>query len=242
MQAGTAETGLKLLRNALPGEIFDLILLDLNLPEMSGLEAVKAVLAAAGATPVVVVSANEKSSDAEKILRLGARGYLLKSLPPAELLAALRQVLAGGTYGVTWLEKGLKLAPAQNSDGIVVPPRTRAVVPQPNTAIDPVDDPVATEVGSAVDIADAPLDAASPASPGEPGRIRSVARLRQTLSERQFAVLVLLCQGLGNREIGEALQIAEATVKVHLALVFRAMGVVNRTQAAVEARQMGLKV
>jgi two-component system, NarL family, nitrate/nitrite response regulator NarL len=55
-------------------------------------------------------------------------------------------------------------------------------------------------------------------------------------------VLVLLSQGLSHREIGEAMNIAESTVKVHLGLVFRVMGVVNRTQAAVEARKLGLKV
>jgi two-component system, NarL family, nitrate/nitrite response regulator NarL len=223
VQAGTAEAGLKILSNTLPPDEFDLILLDLNLPEMSGLEAVQAVVNAAKGTPVVVVSANERSSDAVKIMKLGARGYLLKSMPPADLIAALKLVLGGGTYRVDWLEDKSRLAPAEVHDRAIG--RTKALTH-------------AADLG----ITDTDIAGVDPNDALQSKKINSVARLRASMSERQFDVLVMLCQGMSNREIGEALLIAEATVKVHLGLVFRAMGVVNRMQATLEAQKMGLKV
>lgn len=243
VQAGTAESGIKILRNLVPPDAFDLVLLDLNLPELSGIEAVQAVVSAAKKMPVVVVSANEKASDAERIVALGARGYLLKSLPPADLTAALKLVLAGGTYRVDWLEDKRRMTPAQTKDSnhlSAVRRLTQAGDLKISEAEIAGAEPLRPDdsAGGATDneeLDDAMDEAA------HPKHRRSIARLRASMSERQFEVLVLLCQGLSNRDIGDTLQIAESTVKVHLALVFRAIGVVNRTQAAVEARKMGLK-
>jgi DNA-binding NarL/FixJ family response regulator len=53
----------------------------------------------------------------------------------------------------------------------------------------------------------------------------------RTLTARQQAVLDLLVQGMSNRDIAEALGMAENTVKVHLAVIFRALGVSSRVQA-----------
>lgn len=60
------------------------------------------------------------------------------------------------------------------------------------------------------------------------------------LTERQREVLTLVAQGKSNDEIAQVLAVSRATVKVHLAAVFRALDVVNRTQAAVEAERLGL--
>lgn len=56
------------------------------------------------------------------------------------------------------------------------------------------------------------------------------------LSERESQVLVLLAEGLTNREIGEALYIGSETVKTHLARVFKKLGIRNRVQAAAHVR------
>jgi DNA-binding NarL/FixJ family response regulator len=53
----------------------------------------------------------------------------------------------------------------------------------------------------------------------------------QSLTRRQHEVLALLVQGKANREIAQALDIAENTVKVHLAAIFRVLGVSSRTEA-----------
>lgn len=60
------------------------------------------------------------------------------------------------------------------------------------------------------------------------------------LTERQVHVLELLAEGKSNKVIARELELSEKTVKSHITAVFRALGVVNRTQAAVEARKRGL--
>lgn len=60
------------------------------------------------------------------------------------------------------------------------------------------------------------------------------------LSERQLEVLRLIVDGKSNKEIARELNLAHATVKAHLAAVFRALGVENRTQAAIAADRFGL--
>ena len=61
-----------------------------------------------------------------------------------------------------------------------------------------------------------------------------------TLTPRELEVLRLLCQGHSNKDIARHLGIAEPTVRAHLSATFRALGVVNRTQAAREAGRRGL--
>ena len=60
------------------------------------------------------------------------------------------------------------------------------------------------------------------------------------LTERQVEVLRMLSRGLANKEIGEALGLAENTVKVHLGHIYRTLGVSSRTAALLKAMQIGL--
>jgi DNA-binding NarL/FixJ family response regulator len=64
--------------------------------------------------------------------------------------------------------------------------------------------------------------------------------LADPLSERELGVLKLLATGGSNKEIGSALNITEGTVKNHMTNVFAKLGVLDRTQAALRAREMGL--
>ncbi|MDX1649060.1 MAG: response regulator transcription factor [Myxococcota bacterium] len=61
------------------------------------------------------------------------------------------------------------------------------------------------------------------------------------LTPRQIEVLSLMARGLTNREICGVLAIAEGTVKAHIASIFETLDVSNRTEAAVMARELGLK-
>lgn len=60
------------------------------------------------------------------------------------------------------------------------------------------------------------------------------------LTSRQLEILAMLCEGISNKEIALRLGLAVITVKMHVSAIFRALGVVNRTQAAVAARRLGL--
>jgi DNA-binding NarL/FixJ family response regulator len=60
------------------------------------------------------------------------------------------------------------------------------------------------------------------------------------LTGRQLDVLGAICRGLSNKDIGQELGLSEKTVKTHITAIFRALNVVNRTQAVNAARSSGL--
>jgi DNA-binding NarL/FixJ family response regulator len=77
---------------------FDLCLLDLGLPDCSGLEALEKMRASLPALPVVVVSGSDDTRSVLRALDLGAMGYIPKTSPRAVLLGAVRLVVSGGIY------------------------------------------------------------------------------------------------------------------------------------------------
>lgn len=74
----------------------DVVLMDLNLPRTSGLEAIRRLLAAAPSTVVLVLTMVDDDDSVMAALRVGARGYLLKGAAQEEVLAAVRTVASGG--------------------------------------------------------------------------------------------------------------------------------------------------
>ncbi|MBE7424110.1 MAG: response regulator transcription factor [Zoogloeaceae bacterium] len=80
------------------GNAPDLILLDLNLPDCSGLAALEAVREACPDAPVVVLSGNDDKATILDALNLGAMGFIPKSMNPELVWSALGLVLAGGVY------------------------------------------------------------------------------------------------------------------------------------------------
>jgi DNA-binding NarL/FixJ family response regulator len=77
---------------------FDLCLLDLGLPDCSGLQALERMRESLPALPVVVVSGSDDTSHVLKALDLGAMGYIPKTSPRDVLLGAVRLVASGGIY------------------------------------------------------------------------------------------------------------------------------------------------
>ncbi|MEZ4217392.1 MAG: response regulator transcription factor [Myxococcota bacterium] len=158
----------------------DLALLDLRMPGVNGHAGVRRFRKAHPSLPVVVVSADEDAETVRASLDAGAAGHIPKSSTGDQMLAALRLVLAGGTF-------------------------------VPRSA----------------------LLASTDAS-----RRRSRA---DGLTVRQREVLSLVARGLTNKEICGVLGLAEGTVKSHLAAIFEALEVTNRTEAAVAARELDLR-
>lgn len=76
----------------------DLVLTDITMPGRSGIEFIKDLQASHPALPVLVVSMHDELIYAERVLRAGARGYIMKEAGGEALLAAIRQVLAGEVY------------------------------------------------------------------------------------------------------------------------------------------------
>lgn len=75
-------------------------------------------------------------------------------------------------------------------------------------------------------------------TPSGKSSVGSVASLELTL--RQQETVVLLAQGYSNKEIALRMGLAEITVKIHVSAIFRLLGVANRTQAVLAARQLGM--
>ena len=75
----------------------DVVLLDLRLPGMSGLEALRRLRATKNCPPVVMLTTSDHERDLLEALRAGAAGYLLKDMEPDALVAALRSIVDGET-------------------------------------------------------------------------------------------------------------------------------------------------
>jgi DNA-binding NarL/FixJ family response regulator len=93
-EAESAEQALSLIRCARP----DLAIVDMALKSSSGLELIRSVKALSIGVPVLVLSMHEQSVYADRALRAGASGYITKSQEAAEVLMAMRSVLAGKVY------------------------------------------------------------------------------------------------------------------------------------------------
>jgi len=91
---GTASTGteaIEAFRTLQP----DVTLMDLRLPDLSGIDAMIAIRQEFPAARVVVLTTFERDVEIQRALKAGARGYMLKSSPPKQMLDTIRQVHAG---------------------------------------------------------------------------------------------------------------------------------------------------
>jgi DNA-binding NarL/FixJ family response regulator len=158
---------------------FDLVLLDLTMPGVSGFSGLMYLRAQYPALPVVVVSANEDPTVIRRCMDFGASGFIPKTLGVDEMREAVRAVLAGETWS---------------------PPD---------------------------------VDLAGP----DDGSAKLAARLG-TLTPQQVRVLMMLSQGLLNKQIAYELSVSEATVKAHVSAILAKLGVESRTQAVIAASKI----
>jgi DNA-binding NarL/FixJ family response regulator len=154
----------------------DVILMDLSMPALDGIEATRRITESRPEVHVVVLTSFDDKRRILDALAAGATGYLLKDAEPDEVLAAIRTAVVGGSP---------------------LDPRAARVL----------------------------VDARREQSPA------------RALSPREEEVLRLLATGLANKQIARRLGITERTVKAHLTSVFQQLGVSDRTQAALWARE-----
>jgi len=76
----------------------DLIIVDISLPGMSGLELIKHLISFEETLKILVVSRHEETLYAERVLRAGAKGYVMKQVAAEEMVKAARKILNGGIY------------------------------------------------------------------------------------------------------------------------------------------------
>jgi len=90
-QAATGCEAIQLFRQHQP----DVTLMDLRLPDMSGIDALIAIRTEFTEAQIIMLTTFEGDVDIRRALEAGARGYVLKSMPPKELIEVIRQVYAG---------------------------------------------------------------------------------------------------------------------------------------------------
>jgi len=93
-----ADNGAQALMGVDAGEPFDLVLLDISLPDMNGVEVLKRMKRRAPRTPVMMFSMFREDQYAVRSLKAGASGYLSKTVTAAQMIEAIRQVAAGRKY------------------------------------------------------------------------------------------------------------------------------------------------
>ena len=90
-EASSGQEGIELAQQLVP----DMILLDLNMKDMGGVEVLKVIKASGSDARVVMLTVSDAEADLVACLRAGADGYLLKEMEPEGLLAKLREAAAG---------------------------------------------------------------------------------------------------------------------------------------------------
>lgn len=120
-----SEGGIEVVREAPNGEAAiravaetapDLVLMDINMPGMSGVEATRRLTELSPATPVLILSVSAEEADVADALLAGATGYLLKEAPPEEIITAIREAAAGRPLASGRLAE-LLLKPIRRSRG-----------------------------------------------------------------------------------------------------------------------------
>jgi DNA-binding NarL/FixJ family response regulator len=156
----------------------DVVLMDISMPHLSGIEATKQIVEANEDVQVVVLTSFADRPQIVAAIDAGAVGYLLKDAEPEEVI------------------RGVRAAAKRES-------------------------PLAPKVARTL------LDARA-------------ERPEAQLSEREIEVLRCVAKGLPNKLIARNLGISEKTVKAHLTRIYQQIGVTDRTQAALWARERGI--
>lgn len=162
----------------------DVVLMDINMPGLTGVEATERILALRPQTAILMVTMLEDDTSVYGALRAGARGYILKGANHEDLLEAIRAAAQGKALYSGQIASRIT-GFFQNSDHVGV----TASFPE--------------------------------------------------LTEREREVLDLIARGRSNSDIAEALVISPNTVRNHITSIFDKLGVSDRAEAIVKAREAG---
>ena len=168
----------------------DVVLMDINMPELNGIEATRQILSVQPGMGIIMVTMLEDDASVFAAMRAGARGYVLKGAHHDEILQAIRAVATGqAVFGPAIATRMMDFFQGLN-------------LPVSKTGV----------------------------------AIQAIPEL----TEREREVLVLIAQGVSNKEIAEKLVISMKTVSNHITNIFGKLQVADRAQAIIRARDAGL--
>ena len=164
----------------------DVVLMDLRMPGMNGIEAMQALASGPGLPPTIILTTFNDDELVLAGLKAGARGFLLKDVSLEQLVEAIHTVAAG--------------------DSLLQPAMTQRLL----EGVESLNNEFLS------------LDHPDP------------------LTERETEILRLMAGGYSNREIAQALSVAEGTVKNHVSNILSKLGVRDRTRAVLKALELKL--
>ncbi len=176
-EAGDGKAAVKMALQQRP----DVILMDIQMPVLNGVEATAALCREWPAAKVIILTTFDRDDYVFQGVRAGAMGYLLKDMPANKLIETIRRVHAGEVFIQPEIASRALRASMHPAGGMIEP-----------------------------------------------------------LSDREKEVLVMIAQGIPNKEIADKLHLAEGTVKNHVSNILGKLQAENRTQAADIARRRGL--
>jgi len=184
---GEAEDGLqveKMARQLKP----DVILMDINMPVIDGVEATRAILQEDDSIGIIILTMHRQDEYVFEALKAGAKAYLLKDTRSRRLLEVIRTVSRG--------------------QAVIEPEMASRLLTEFRRMATRKEEP-------------------------SPPRY-------QKLTEQERRILTYVAGGASNKEIAEAMNLAERTVKNYMSVIFQKLQVNNRTAAAIRAVQDGL--
>lgn len=171
---------------AIPRVQPDVVLMDLRMPVMSGIEAMQQLAAKGQLPPTIILTTFDDDELVLAGLKAGARGFLLKDVSLEQLVNAIHTVARG--------------------DSLVAPAMTQRLLSEASM--------LRNDFVS--------LDRPDP------------------LTDRETEILRLMAGGYSNREIADALRVAEGTIKNHVSNILSKLGVRDRTRAVLKALEFKL--
>lgn len=199
----------------------DVVLMDIRMPHMDGIEATRR-LSGDGARPgVVVLTAFDTDGFLLEALRAGAVSFLLKDSPPEQVVQGIHEAARGeARFSPTVLRRLVALAAGSTGAG-AGPAADRTDRTGPSS-----------DRGPAAEQAPNGIPERTQPAPADAGSIP------HAITEREWEVGRLVAQGLTNSEIADALFLSLPTIKTHIGHLFEKLQVTNRVQLAIRVLEI----
>lgn len=214
-QASNGQEAVDLVQQlAAQGSTPDVVLMDVRMPVMDGIEATGAIIAGSPSVRIVMLTTFDIDDYVYAAVQRGASGFLLKDAPPEQLLEAIRTIYRG--------------------DAVIAPSATKRLLEQ---MIIPHLAQGAQLAGQCLGTAGL-ISAPQGSSPAQAGyeHQQKIA----SLTAREYEIFLLMARGLSNAEITAELFVSEATVKTHVSHILAKLCARDRVQAVIMAYEAGL--